>query len=213
MQAYFSSAYLAPVEYYAKMVYYNKVCVEQYDNYVKQTYRNRCVIAGPGGRQALTIPTEKSESPKCPMRDIRISDHGHWRHLHWTALESSYNTTPYFEYYRDDFAPFYEKKFEFLIDFNEELTNLVCSLLDIQPETSRTAEYKSQFAVDEVDLRDAIHPKHGDYTIGTNFTAVPYYQVFSDKWGFLPNLSIVDLLFNMGPESVIVLRKSVGLPC
>ena len=83
---YLSSAYLAPVEYYTKLFACEKAYVEQYDNYVKQTYRNRCVIAAADGPLALTIPTEKSGTPKCLMKDVRISDHGNWRHIHWNAL-------------------------------------------------------------------------------------------------------------------------------
>ena len=116
---YLSSAYLAPVEYYAKLVAYDKIFIEQHDHYVKQTYRNRCTIAAPDGELALSIPTVKPDTLKCPLKDIRISDHGNWRHLHWNALSSAYNHTPFFEYYRDDFQPFYEKKYEFLVDFNE----------------------------------------------------------------------------------------------
>ena len=135
---YLSSAYLAPIEYYTKLLAYDKVFIEQHDHYVKQTYRNRCTIAAPDGELALSIPTVKPDTPKCPLRDIRISDHGNWRHLHWNALSSAYNHTPFFEYYKDDFRPFYEKKYEFLVDFNEDLCHLVCSLIDIQPDMKKT---------------------------------------------------------------------------
>ena len=91
---YLSSAYLAPVEYYTKLFACEKAYVEQYDNYVKQTYRNRCVIAAADGPLALTIPTEKSGTPKCLMKDVRISDHGNWRHIHWNALVAAYRNSP-----------------------------------------------------------------------------------------------------------------------
>lgn len=154
-----SSAYLAPVEYYTKLLAYDKVFIEQHDHYMKQTYRNRCTIAAPDGELALSIPTVKPNTLKCPMRDIRISDHGNWRHLHWNAIESAYNHTPFFEYYKDDFRPFYEKKYEFLADFNEELCRLICSLIDIQPDMERTSEYRTEFTLDETDFRESIHPK------------------------------------------------------
>ena len=111
---YLTSAYLAPVSYYAKLFAADKAYIERYDNYVKQTYRNRCVIAAADGPLALTIPTEKSDSLKCPMKDIRISDHGNWRHMHWNALVSNYRNSAFFEYYADDFRVFYEKKYPFL---------------------------------------------------------------------------------------------------
>lgn len=204
--AYLSSAYLAPIEYYSKLVNYDQVFIEQHDHYIKQTYRNRCTIAGPNGELALSVPTIRPTALKCPVKDIRISDHGNWRHLHWNAIESAYNSTPFFEYYKDDFRPFYEKKYDFLADFNEELCALVCNLIDIQPNINRTTEYKTEFAVDEIDFREIIHPKK-DYRIEDHeFIAKPYYQVFQSKFGFLPNLSVIDLLFNMGPESIFILK-------
>ena len=142
------------------------------------------------------------------MRDIRISDHGNWRHLHWNAIESAYNHTPFFEYYKDDFRPFYEKKYEFLADFNEELCHLVCSLTDRQPTLKRTSEYKTGITSDEADFRERIHPKKDFRTEDPDFFPQPYYQVFQEKLGFLPNLSIIDLLFNMGPESLLILQQS-----
>lgn len=204
-----SSAYLAPVEYYTKLLAYNRVFIEQHDHYIKQTYRNRCTIAAPDGELALSIPTVKPDTLKCPLRDIRISDHGNWRHLHWNAIESAYNHTPYFEYYKDDFRPFYEKKYEFLADFNEELCRLVCSLIDMQPTVERTTEYRPLPSQDEDDFRERIHPKKDFRLEDPAFFPQPYYQVFQERHGFLPNLSIIDLLFNMGPESLLVLQQSI----
>lgn len=197
-----SSAYLAPVEYYSKLAHCDKAIIEQCDHYSKQTYRNRCTIASPGGTLALSVPTVKSQELKCPMKDIRISDHGNWRHLHWNALEAAYNNTPYFEYYKDDFKPFYEQHYEFLIDFNEELCQMICNLLGISPCMERSSEYRIALT-DETDFRERIHPKKDFRQEDPSFCARPYYQVFETKHGFLPNLSIVDLLFNMGPEGVL----------
>lgn len=205
---YLATAYLGPVSYYSKLYAAGTVHMEQCEHYTKQTYRNRCVIASAGGPLALTIPTESNGGEKCLMRDVRISDHGNWRHLHWNALESAYRQTPFFEYYADDFRPFYEKKIEFLFDFNEGLRRLVCSLIGFTPEVVLTDEYQHDVPEGALDLRHTIHPKH-DFRHDTAFTARPYYQVFSARHGFLPDLSIADLLFNMGPESLLVLRDSL----
>ncbi|MBO7068103.1 MAG: WbqC family protein [Bacteroidaceae bacterium] len=178
--------YLAPVSHYSVLLHAKEgVLLEVNDHYRKQTLRNRCMIDSPQGVLSLSIPVEKP-APHTLMRDIRISDHGNWRHLHWNALLSSYSQSPFFEYYADDFAPFYEKKWEFLADFNEDLLRLVCSLIDINTPVSRTISYAGE--------QPPFPQKE-----------TPYYQVFVRKHGFLPNLSIVDLLFNMGPESLLLL--------
>lgn len=206
--AYLSSAYLAPVEYYSKLFTYDKIFIEQHDHYTKQTYRNRCHIAGPGGIFQLSVPTVRPDTLKCPMKDIRISDHGNWRHIHWNAIESAYGNTPFFEYYKDDFYPFYQKKYQFLSDFNEELRQLICELIDITPTVAFTQNYKTDFLPDEHDFRETIHPKKDFSKEDPEFIVHPYYQVFEAQQGFLPNLSIIDLLFNMGPESLLLLQKS-----
>ena len=120
-----STAYLAPVEYYVKLLTYDRILVEQYDHYAKQTYRNRCTIAAPDGPLALSVPTVKPD---------------------------------FFEYYKDDFRPFYERKYEFLMDFNEALCRLVCSLIDFTPHVERTTDYIASPA-DADDFRERIHPK------------------------------------------------------
>jgi hypothetical protein len=201
--AYLSSAYLAPVQYYCKLFRFASVYIETAENYPKQTYRNRCLIAGANGPLCLSVPVEKPATLKCPTRDIRISSHGNWRHLHWNALASAYNTSPFFEYYQDDFRPFYEKPYTFLLDFNESLRELICELIDIQPCIHYTTTYIAECPND---FREAIRPRHPLPDPG--FCPQAYYQVFQDKSGFLPNLSIIDLLFNMGPESVLVLQAS-----
>lgn len=196
-----TTAYLAPVAYYRMLATGEPVVIEAADNYVKQTYRNRCVIASANGLQTLSIPIVKPDTPKCLTKDIRIADHGRWRHLHWNAIVSAYNSSPFFEYYADDFRPFYEKRIPFLFDFNEQLRVLTCSLLDISPAVTHSTAHLSAPSPDLHDLREAIHPKKPPILPPVR----PYYQVFAQKYGFQPEVSIIDLLCNMGPEGVFVL--------
>ncbi len=135
------TAYMGPVSYYCKLYACGEACVDGWEHYVKQTYRNRCVIDSPNGPLSLTLPVEKMPDGKCLMKDVRISDHNHWRSIHWHALSSSYLSSPFFEYYQDDFRPFYERKWTFLMDFNEALVAKCCELIDLQPDIHRTPEY------------------------------------------------------------------------
>ena len=215
-----STTYCGPVQWYQKLYRSDLVLMECHETFQKQTYRNRCVIATTNGPQTLTVPVERGTSPF--IRDIRISNHGNWRHQHWHALMSAYNESPFFDYYQDDFRPFFEKKYDFLYDFNMEICQKVCELIDIQPNIRHTEEYVKLRSVDDGkiinslsnlstcqlvnlstelnDLRSAINPKHPDED--ADFIPRRYYQVYERKHGFQPNLSIIDLLFNMGPESI-----------
>ena len=199
------STYLGPVEYYAKIYAYSNVFIEGFDHYMKQTYRNRCTIASANGPLSLTIPVEKGPADKVLMKDVRISDHGNWRHNHWNSFVASYKQSPFFDYYSDEFHTFFEKKYDFLYDFNMELCQWVCAQVDLGAQLVPTADYIAEPS-DMDDYRNAIHPKKNVADHDAHFYAKPYYQVFDQKQGFTPNLSIADLLFNMGPEALIVLR-------
>lgn len=199
-----SSTYFGPVQWYQKLNRHEKCYIEQWDSFVKQTYRNRCVIATANGLQALTVPTERpAGSGKILMKDIRISDHGNWRHLHWNALLSAYGESPFFIYYADDIRTFFEKRWEYLFDFNMAITETMCGLLDIRPSLSATTEYVKEPGEGITDYREMIRPKHP--LPDNDFTPRRYYQVYERKIGFQPNLSILDLLFNMGNESILFL--------
>lgn len=204
-RAVLSSAYFGPIQWYQKLCRYGTCLLEQHDHFVKQTYRNRCVIATTQGTQVLTVPVEGYDGLKCEMRDLRISDHGNWRHLHWNALMSAYGESPFFEYYADDLRPFFEKRWEFLYDFNLEITMKMCELLDIEPHVEPTSGYVAadELPADMDDFRDVIRPKHP--LPDADFQPRHYYQVFEPRYGFIPNLSILDLLCNEGNEAVMYL--------
>ena len=247
MKALLSSTYFGPVQWYQKLNRYDECLIERHESFIKQTYRNRMLIPTTNGPLALTIPTNHDIS--LSMKDIRISDHANWRHVHWNALLSAYGESPFFEYYQDDIRPFYEKKYEFLFDFNMETTEKMIELLDIRPKISITEEYilseerrvkseetafggqgESQFdsianhkvqskevqskevqskevqskeVQSIVDFRDAIRPKKP--LPDAEFAPQRYYQVYEQKHGFQPNMSILDLLFNEGNEAIFFL--------
>ena len=202
------TTYFGPIQWYQKLYRYDHCMIEQYDSFRKQTYRNRCVIATANGVQALTVPVEHTNlspltSHLSPLvKDLRISDHNQWRRVHWNALQSAYSESPFFEYYADDLHPFFEQKYDYLLDFNEAIRQKVCELLDIHPDVSYTSDFRHQTS-DITDYRDVINAKHP--LPDADFTPKAYWQVFQHKYGFLPNLSILDLLFNMGPESIFYL--------
>ena len=207
-----SSAYFGPVQWYQKLHRYDRCLIEQHDNFVKQTYRNRCIIPTTNSIQTLSIPVscpQGSQLSKTPMRDVRISDHGNWRHIHWNALCSAYGESPFFDYYQDDLRPFFERKWTFLFDFNMEIILKMVELLDIRPKINLTTAFLSDTSMAENaienslvdDFRDVIRPKHPG--LDSDFMARPYYQVYQQKHGFQPNMSILDLLFNEGNEAIL----------
>ncbi len=195
-----SSNYLAPIEYYSHIFRSQRVIVEVNDNFQKQTYRNRCNIMGANGVMQLNIPIEKSLTKKNLMRDVKISSHGNWQHLHWNAIVSAYNSSPFFEYYEDDFRCFYDKTFVFLHDYNEQLRELIFRQLHIEVDVEYTTDYIKVLPDEYLDFRNKIHPKKE-----SNFSTAEYWQVFKEKFGFVSNLSVIDLLFNMGNESRLYL--------
>ena len=210
------TTYFGPVQWYQKLKRYDHCVIEQYDSYQKQTYRNRCVIATANGLQALTVPVDHSpltiDHVQC--KDLRISDHNQWRRVHWNALQSAYSESPFFEYYADDIRPFFEQKYEFLIDFNEAIRQKMCELIDIEASVSYSSGFMvhgsgfkvhgSGFMVHgSWDFREVIHAKHPQDD--PEFQPRSYWQVFQHRYGFQPNLSILDLLFCMGPEAVFYL--------
>jgi len=195
-----SSAYFAPIQWYQKLWRFDRCIIERYDHFIKQTYRNRCLIATTQGTQALTVPIEKPTTEKRLMRDLRISTHGKWQQEHWNALLSAYGESPFYDYYIDDLRQFFEKKWDFLVDFNLAITETVCQLLDIQPDIALSDTFVQEA---NNDFREVIRPKHP--LPDPDFQPKPYYQVYQNKHGFIDNLSILDLLFNMGPEGVFYL--------
>ncbi len=194
-----SSAYLAPISYYSKLKNNESILIEHYENFQKQTYRSRCEIYSPNGLQTLSIPLV-NRNHRQTMKELKIAYNDDWQKLHWRSLEAAYRRSPFFEYYEDDLISFYtEKKFDYLIDFNEALQQVVLGLLKLKPNYSFTTEYKENYN-DANDFRNTITPKQTENADKT-FAPIIYSQVFEMRHGFIPNLSILDLLFNQGPRA------------
>lgn len=198
------TTYFGPIQWYQKLHRYDHILIEQHDSYQKQTFRNRCIIATANGLQALTVPVETT-GQKCEVCDVRISDHNQWRRVHWNALQSAYSESPFFEYYADDIRPFYEKRYRYLTEYNEDIRQTLCQLIDIEPTVDYTEAFVAPAAVTPpvADYRAVISAKHPQQD--PDFEQRRYWQVFGSKLGFQPNLSILDLLFNMGPEAIYYL--------
>lgn len=195
----FPCFYLPPIAAVSEMLTTNneQILIEKFEHFPKQTYRNRASIYSPNGKLDLIIPVVKGAKVHTVIKDVRISYESDWQRLHWMSLQTSYRRSAYFEFYEDEFAAFYKKKYEFLFDLNTELLMLLIKLLKLKKTLVFTTSYEK--AYDDVqDLRESIHPKKTD----NEKILKPYFQVFQPKYGFISNLSIVDLLFNQGPNSL-----------
>jgi hypothetical protein len=189
--------YLPPVEYFAKLnIYRANILIEKEEHFPKQTYRNRANVYTPDGVLGLTVPVTKGSRNHTKVKDIKISYDFNWQRLHWLSLQACYRRSAYFEYYEDELTPFYEKKFDYLFDYNEQLLQFVLKAMKMKVDFKYTDSYEPNYP-ELLDYRESINPKRE-----TDFNQKPYFQVFEDRKGFIKNLSIVDLLFNQGPHSI-----------
>ena len=202
-----STAYFPPVQYFSKLVLFDKVFIEQFENFAKQTYRNRCVILGANGPVSLIVPVVKGRNRKTGIKDLLISYDTQWQRNHWRTLFSAYNSSPFFEFYKDDIRPFFEIRKEFLFELNQEILEKLCELLEIGNKPILTDGFEDVPA-GTLYCREILSPKIQKAKSDPHFQPLEYTQVFHDKFGFIPNLSILDLLFNEGPKSAQILKQS-----
>ncbi len=203
-----SSAYFAPASYYSKFLISGEVHIEKHENFIKQTYRNRCIIAGVNGSLALTVPVKRGSFHKTAMKDLEIDYNTKWQANHWRTIESAYSSAPFFQFYADDIKPFFSVRTKFLFDHNQHILDTMLKLTGIPANYTISKEYiKEDKTIENYDYRMKIRPKNQpDDPI---FRPHPYYQVFDDRLGFIPDLSILDLVFNAGPETTGILKKSL----
>lgn len=203
----FSTVLFAPIQYFAHLYNANEAYIEHFCIYSRQSYRNRLVIYGANGLLPLSVPVVKKSGEKTITRDVRVSYDTPWNEVHWKSIESAYNSSPYYLYYKDDIEPIFRKKWDFLVDMNLAALIVAMECTGVDTVIKVTESYKDTYPEAE-DYRNAIHPKIDSLT-DQMFKPQPYRQVFQGVGGFIPNLSILDLIFNKGPESLLVLRDSL----
>jgi hypothetical protein len=190
--------YLPPVDYFTQLNQFKPdIWIDRDEHFPKQTYRNRASIHSPDGSLTLVVPVVKGSKVHTPVKDVKISYDFKWQRLHWLSIQACYRRSAYFEYYEADFAPFYEQKTVHLFEYNQKLLELLNRLLKIKTPINYTDTYKATYPEQVTDLRKVFSAKK-EVTIEQK----PYFQVFEERNGFLKNLSIVDLLFNQGPQAV-----------
>lgn len=202
-----STAYFGPIQYYARFIQDKSVVIEKFEHYSKQSYRNRCLIMGANGIQSLVVPVKRPNGNKTLMKDVKVDYAMNWQKNHLKSIESAYKNAAFYEFYSDEFRSVLAKKFVFLLDLNMEITHIALNHLDHEI----NIEFSDHFIESHEgfpDFRDSIHPKKS-LILDKQFTAPEYIQAFSEKLGFIPNLSILDLIFNTGPEALSILKNSV----
>lgn len=195
-----NTAYFPPVQYLSKIKATDTVCIEAYEHYGKQSYRNRCQIMSANGVISLSVPVVQATYKKVLTRDVRIDYATPWQKLHFRTIESAYKNSPFYDYYIDDFMPCFEQKEEFLLDLNTRILNTLMPLLEWERGVLFTDDYIRE-TEEMIDLRELIHPKESRRKEDPDFVARPYHQTFGERYPFAPNLSILDLLFNVGPDA------------
>ena len=194
--------YFPSISHYIAIAHADSVTLEMEDNFQKQTNRNRMYIYSPNGVQLLNIPVKHSIDKHQKYKDVRIENDFEWQKNHFKSLEAAYRSSPFFEYFEDDFRPIFEKKHDFLMDLNLETLELVNAALGIQFSIEKTTEYFHE-VTNFKDFRLLVNGKKDTTQIEE------YTQVFNQKHGFIGNLSILDLLFNEGRYAVDYLKKQL----
>jgi len=203
-----STAYMGPLQYFTKFILYPKVYIEQHETYLKQSYRNRCYIYGTNGKMTLIIPVKKVNRINTKTKDILIDYDTNWRRIHWNSIVSAYRSSPFFEFYEDDLRNLYSDKEKTLLEFNQKILLLLIGFLDIETKINLTDSFQKKYE-NEMDLRECINPKKRLAGKDSRFVSYKYNQVFIEKHGFIPNLSVIDLLFNEGPNAPEILKKCI----
>lgn len=204
-----STAYFGNIQYFSKLYSGEEVLIEEHENYTKQSYRNRCDILSGNGVISLSIPIKKDAREKTPIKEVEIEYVMEWQQQHWRSIVSAYGSSPYFEFYDYLFEPLFKKKEKYLLDHNNNCMDIVCGCIKKKIEIGKTTEFAEVGSDDSIlDYRQSISPKAALRKEDPYFQDIAYYQVFSEKFPFQENLSILDLLFCEGNDTLELLNKS-----
>ena len=201
--------YAPSISYILSLIASSKTCFEQFEHHEKGSCRNRCYLAGPDGPIRLTVPLEKGKHQHSLIKEVRVCNSYPWQKLHWRTLESAYRKSPWFEFYEESLRPVYEKPWDYLMDLNLELLGRITGWLDLDFKPGFTEEFQPVYDPAEfVDLRNRFLP--GDFNPDQDPGGPKYHQVFEERTGFIPGLSILDLLFAEGKRSAGILTGYAG---
>ncbi len=201
------TAYMPPLEYFVVLLQYQSGYVELHETWVRQSWRNRCQISSANGPLNLILPVSRPNGNHTKTKDVLISNHQDWQKQHWQSIRSAYGNAPFYFYYKDLLEPFYlEKPEKYLWKFNHNLLKSILSEIQLTVELVFTTAFVKEPAT-MTDLRSELTPKSHRRKLLPLKTWKGYYQVFEDRHGFIPNLSIIDLLFHLGPDSRSYLRE------
>lgn len=201
--------YLPPISFWSVALQAENLVIEQHENFVKSTFRNRCEVAGTNGMLKLSIPVQGGKSHRQLFKDTQISNEERWQKIHWQTLCSAYRRSAYFEYFEDKLQPFFHKEYKFIFDFNYQLIDLIFSLLKKENHSTFTADFEKEYAGETLDLRSKFKSFHETAFGSTKFTPPVYFQCFGERTGFLPNLSVLDILFSEGPHASEKIKQAL----
>lgn len=199
------------VQFFTKLLLFETITLEQHEHYNKGSYRNRCYLQGANGLVRLSVPLKQGKNQRQIINTVSIAYEEHWQSEHWTTICSAYNNAPFFDFYRDAFQPFFKKRYDSLFDYNLDILKTCIQMIGLDETKLKLSESylkPEELPENTLDFRSGIHPKAKYQLEDIHFKAFKYPQVFEDRHGFMPNLSILDLIFCAGPQTIEILDLS-----